>query len=117
MIACWYFCWYLEKLQTTNNRIEAGCGDFFNSRRPMPQQECQQALLGLPLQMLHILACLRQIAQRFLRTIRYPYRRQFPRPMQPCQRQTIAPVGLDTITSFLRNQRRRNYLAIPTEIS
>lgn len=46
----------------------------------MPQQKRQQALLGLSLQMLDVFARTRQIAQRFLRAIRHPYRRQFFRP-------------------------------------
>ena len=82
----------------------------------VPQQERQQALLGLPLQVLHVFARPRQVAQRFLRAIRHTYRRQLARPVQPRQHQAVAPVGLDPVARFLRNQGWRDHLAIPAEV-
>lgn len=42
-----------------------------------------KVLLGLPLQVLHVLAGTHQVVQRFVFRIRHPHRRQFAGPMQP----------------------------------
>jgi hypothetical protein len=49
----------------------------------MAQQECQQPLLGLPLQMLHVFARPRQIPQCFLQSVRHRHRGQLARSVQP----------------------------------
>lgn len=66
--------------------------------------------------MLHIFPRPHQITQRFLRAVRDPDGSQFAGPVQACQSQAIAPVRLDPIPSFLRNQRRRDDQTLPTQI-
>jgi hypothetical protein len=52
-----------------------------------------------------------QIANRLVRLVRYPDRRQLRRTQQPGQRQCVAPVGLHPLARSTRDQRWRNHRA------
>ncbi len=53
-----------------------------------------------------------QIPYRFVRCIRNPYRRQFSRPVQLCQHDRDADVGLDPIARLHRSERGPDYSAV-----
>jgi hypothetical protein len=77
----------------------------------MPQQERADVLALATIVLDRHRPGAHQIADRLVRLVRYPNRRQFRRPQQPGQRKRIAPVGFHTLARPARDQRWRNHRA------
>ena len=81
----------------------------------VPQQEGKQLLALAPKIVGRRLAGAHKIAHRLMRRVRHPHPRQLAGPMQPRQRDRIAPVRLDPLARPFRDQRRRDHQAIVAE--
>ena len=84
---------------------------------PVAQQELAQPVASPQLIALGRQASAHQIAQRLMRRIRHPHRRQIPAPIAARQLLGIAPVGLDPIPGLHRYQRRGDHLALHPQLA
>ena len=78
----------------------------------VPQQETLELMPGLGTGVDRILARAGKVANRLVGRIRNPYRAQLPGTRELGQPQAIPVVGLDAVPGALRDQRRRNHLAV-----
>jgi hypothetical protein len=78
----------------------------------MPQQKLAQAVACTKLVLLCRFSGAHQVAQRLVRSVRHPYRREITGAIAPSQLARIAPVRLDAIPGLHRHQRRRDDLAV-----
>ena len=73
-------------------------------------------MLTLAAQVVHRrLPCTDQIAYRLVHRVRHPNPGQLARPVQPCQRDGVAPVCLDPLTGPFRDQGRSDHQTVVTE--
>ena len=79
------------------------------------QQEGKQLLAFAPKIVGRRLAGPHKVAHRLMSRVRRPNSRQLAGPMQPCQRDRVAPVGLDPLARPFRDQRRSDHHAIVAE--
>ncbi len=82
----------------------------------LAQQELSQPMPGSQLITLGRQACTHQIAQRLVRRIRHPHRRQIPGPVAAGELLDIAPIGLDPVAGLHRHQRRGHHLAVHAQL-
>ena len=81
----------------------------------MPQQKLAQPMARPQLILLGRFPRADEIAQRFVRRVGHPHRRQVAGAITPRELQRVAPVRLDPIAGFDGHQRRRHHLALHPE--
>ncbi len=82
----------------------------------MSQQELPQTMTCLELIFLCRFARSDQIAERFVRCVWYPHRRQLPGAMATRQFLGIAAIGFDPVTRLLWDQTRCDHLTLHPEL-
>jgi hypothetical protein len=81
----------------------------------VPQQEGKQLLAFAPKIVSRRLARPHKIAHRLMSRVRRPHPRQLAGPVQPRQRDRVAPVRLDPLARSFRDQRWSDHHAIVAE--
>ena len=81
----------------------------------MPQQEAAQRQLGRDEVVLGLPARPHHVADRLVLLVGHPYRGEFARAQQPCQRHRVPPIRLHPVARPARRHRRRDDHAIDPE--